>query len=53
MGMEETPLGDPVEIRDFQVKEGDLPDVMLIRGEEEGMMILTPVMVGVEMILLP
>ena len=53
MGMEETPLGDPVEIRDFQVKEGDLPDVMLIRGEEEVMMILTPVMVGVEMILLP
>ena len=40
------------EIRDFQVKEGDLPDVMVIR-EEEVMMILTPVMVGVEMILLP
>ena len=53
MGMEETPLGDPMEIRDFRVKEGDLPDVMLIRGEEEVMMILTPVMVGVEMILLP
>ena len=53
MGVEETPLGDPVEIRDFQVKEGDLPEEMVIREEEEVMMILTPVMMGVEMILPP
>ena len=50
--VEETLLEGPVEIRDFQVKEGALPEGMVIR-EEEVMMILTPVMMGMEMILLP
>ena len=40
-------------IRDFHVKEGALPEEMVIREEEEVMMILTPVMMGMEMILLP
>ena len=42
--VEETLLEDPVGIRDFQVKEGALPEEMVIREEEEVMMILTPVM---------
>ena len=52
MEAEETLLEEPVGIRDFQVKEGALPEGMVIR-EEEVMMILTPVMMGMEMILLP
>ena len=51
--VEETLLEEPVGIRDFQVKEGALPEEMVIREEEEVMMILTPVMMGVEVILLP
>ena len=53
MGVEEAPLEDPLEIRDFQVKEGVLLGVMVTKEEEEVMMILTPVMMGVEMILPP
>ena len=53
IGVEETLLEEPVEIRDFQVKEGALPEEMVIRKEEEVMMILTPVMMGMEMILPP
>ena len=52
MEVEETLLEEPVGIRDFQVKEGALPEGMVIR-EEEVMMILTLVMTGMEMILLP
>ena len=37
-------------IGDFQVKEGVLPEEMVIMEEEEVMMILTPVMMAVEMI---
>ena len=51
--MGETPLEDPVGIRDFQVKEGVLPEEMAIREEEEVMMIPTPVMMGVKVILPP
>ena len=51
--VEETLLEEPVGIRDFQVKEGALPEEMVIREEEEVMMILTLVMMGMEMILLP
>ena len=50
--VEETLLEEPVGIRDFQVKEGALPEEMVIREEEEVMMILTLVMMGMEMILL-
>ena len=46
-------LEEPVGIRDFQVKEGALPKEMVIKEEEEVMMILTLVMTGMEMILLP
>ena len=53
MGVEETLLEELVGIRDFQVKEGVLPEEMVIKKEEEEMMILTPVMMGMEMILLP
>ena len=53
MGVEETLLEELVGITDFQVKEGVLPEEMVIRGEEEVMMILTLVMTGMEMILLP
>ena len=50
----ETLLEEPVGTRDFQVKEGVLPEEMVIREEEEEvMMILTPVMMGMEMILPP
>ena len=51
MGVEETLREKPVRIRDFQVKEGALPEEMVIR-EEEVMMILTLVMMGMEMVLL-
>ena len=53
MGVEETLLEEPVGIRDFQVKEGALPEEMVIREEEEVMMILTLVMMGMEMVLPP
>ena len=53
MEVEETLLEELVEIRDFQVKEGVLPEEMVIRKEEEVMMILTPVMMGMEVILPP
>ena len=53
MGVEETLLEEPVGIRDFQVKEGALLGEMVIREEEEVMMILTLVMTGMEMVLLP
>ena len=51
--VEETLLEEPVGIRDFQMKEGALPEEIVIREEEEVMMILTLVMMGMEMILLP
>ena len=51
--VEETLLEEPVEIRDFQVKKGVLPEEIVIREEEEVMMIQTPVMMGMEMILPP
>ena len=53
MEVEETLLEELVGIRDFQVKEGVLPEEMVIREEEEVMTILTLVMTGMEMILLP
>ena len=53
MGVEEILLEELVGIRDFQVKEGALPEEMVIKEEEEEMMILTLVMTGMEMILLP
>ena len=53
MEVEETLLEELVEIRDFQVKEGVLPEEMVLGKEEEVMMILTPVMMGMEMILPP
>ena len=49
MGMEEIPLEELVRIKDFQVKEGVLPEEMVIREEGE-VMILTPVMMGMGMI---
>ena len=51
--VEETLLEEPVGIRDFQVKKEVLPEEMVIREKEEVMMILTPVMMGMEMILPP
>ena len=48
-----TLLEEPVGIIDIQVKEGALPEEMVIREEEEVMMILTLVMMGMEMVLLP
>ena len=53
MGVEEIPLEELVEIRDFQLKEGDIPEEMVIREEEEVMMILTLVMMGMGMIFPP
>ena len=50
MGVEEILLEELVGIRDFQVKVEALPKEMIIRKEEEVMMILTPVMMGMEMI---
>ena len=50
MGMEEIPLEEPVGIKDFQVKKGILPEEMVIREEEEVMMTLTLVMMGMGMI---
>ena len=53
MGVEEILLEELVGIRDFPVKVEVLPEEILIRQEEEEMMILTLVMTGMEMILLP
>ena len=53
MGVEETPLEELVRIKDSQVKEEDLPEEMVIREEEEVMMTLTLVMMGMRIILLP
>ena len=53
MEVEETLLEEIVGIRDPQVKEGGLPKEMVIREEEEVMTILTLVMMGMEMTLLP
>ena len=53
MGVEEILLEELVGIRDFQVKVEDLPEEVIIRQEEEEMMILTLVMTGVEMTLPP
>ena len=50
MGVEEIPLEGLVGIKDFQVKEGALPEEMVIREEGEVMMILTLVMMGMGMI---
>ena len=50
MGVEGTLLEELVGIKDFQVKEGALPEVMVIKEEGEVMMILTLVMTGMEMI---
>ena len=50
MGVEEIPLEELVGIRDFQVKEGVLPEEMVIREEGEVMMTLTLVMMGMGMI---
>ena len=53
MGVEETPQEELVGIRDFQVKEGVLPEEMVIREEGEVMMILTLGMMGMGMIFPP
>ena len=53
MGVEEILLEELVGIRDFQVKVEVLPEEIIIRQEEEETMILTLVMTGMEMILLP
>ena len=53
MGVEETPLEELVRIKDFQVKEGVLPEEMVTREEGEVMMILTLVMMGMGMIFPP
>ena len=50
MGVEETPLEELVRIKEFQVKEGVLPEEMVIKEEGEVMMILTLVMMGMGMI---
>ena len=49
MGVEETLLEELVGIKDFQVKEGALPEVMVIKEEGEVMMTLILVMMGMEM----
>ena len=53
MGMEEIPLEELVGIKDFQVKEGALPEGMVIREEGEVMMTQTLVMMGMGMIFPP
>ena len=50
MGVEETPLEELVGIKDFQRKEGVLPEEMVLKEEGGVMMILTLVMMGMEMI---
>ena len=53
MGVEEINLEKLVGNRGFQVKVEVLPEEVIIRQEEEEMMILTPVMMGMEMTLPP
>ena len=53
MGVEETLLEELVGIKDFQVKEGVLPEEMVIKEEGEVMMILTLVMMGMGIIFPP
>ena len=53
MGVEETLPEELVGIKDFQVKEGVLPEEMVIKEEGEAMMILTLVMMGMGMIFPP
>ena len=53
MGVEETPLEELVRVKDFQVKEGVLPEEMVTREEGEVMMTLTLVMMGMGMIFPP
>ena len=53
MGVEEIPLEELVGIKDFQVKEGALPEGIVIREEGEVMMTLTLVMMGMGMIFPP
>ena len=50
MGVEETLLEELMGIKEFQVKNGVLPEEMVIREEGEVMMILTLVMMGMGMI---
>ena len=52
MGVEETLPEELVGIKDFQVKEGVLPEEMVIKEEGNVMMILTLVMMGMGMIFL-
>ena len=49
MGVEETLLEELVGIKYFQVKEGVLPEEMVIKEEGEVMVILTLVMMGMGM----
>ena len=53
MGVEETPLEELVRIKGSQVKEGVLPEEMVIREEGEVMMTLTLVMMRMGMIFPP
>ena len=54
MGVEETLPEELVEIKDFQVKEGVLPEEVVIKEEGEVMMMtLTLVMMGMGMTSLP
>ena len=54
MGVDETPLEELVGIKDFQMKEGVLPEGTVIREEGEVMMMtLTLVMMGMGMIFPP
>ena len=53
MGVEETPLEELVGIKDFQVKEGVLPEEMVIREEGEVRMTLTLVIMGMGVIFPP
>ena len=52
-GVEEIPREELVGIRDFQVKEGVLPEEKVTREEGEVMMILTLLMMGMGMIFPP
>ena len=53
MGVEEIPLEELVRIKGSQVKEGVLPEEMVIIKEGEVMMTLTLVMTGMGMIFPP
>ena len=53
MGVEEILLEELVGIKDFQVKEGVLPEEMVIKEEGEVMMILILVMMRMGMIFPP